>query len=370
MTIEQAQAELKAVTEEFFGEVVTRMDGGDNFATARWKVRQARPDLTTRENQLYGYIRAMGRAAVEIDQIARQIQASGASKASVERFLRPCNGAISCAAVTALAGAAKRLPIAMMGVRYKGSQKIEITRAMLDQVVANFRKRITGEVPIDYDHSMEFSAGSGGPVPAAGWIKSIDGAPDAGGILWGSVEWTADAARMIAAKQYKYISPVIDPNGRDGSTGKPQGWTLTSAALTNTPVLGMPALVLSEIAPGRGYERSEEMQADNEWDAVQLEVVRRTKQVMAERGLDYAAAMRWLMLDDCDLSRRYSTARIQNLGGSGFKRLQDENLGSEIQAAVSEKVAASEGRLNYGAALTYVLSNRPDLARRYKDSLR
>jgi hypothetical protein len=141
----------------------------------------------------------------------------------------------------------KRLPIAQLGVRFKGKQKIEITRAMLAEVVANFRKRDTGEVPIDYDHAIETSAGNGEAVPAAGWIKSIDDAPDGQGILWGSVQWTEKSARMIRAGEYKYVSPVIDPSARDNKTGEPQGWTLTSAALTNQPVLqGMPALVLSE----------------------------------------------------------------------------------------------------------------------------
>ena len=38
------------------------------------------------------------------------------------------------------AGKTGRMPIAQLGVRYKGKQKIEITRAMLADVVANFRK--------------------------------------------------------------------------------------------------------------------------------------------------------------------------------------------------------------------------------------
>jgi phage I-like protein len=149
--------------------------------------------------------------------------------------------------VIVLAEGKARMPIAQLGVRYKGKQKIEITRPMLAEVVANFRKRDTGEVPIDYDHAIEFAAGDGQPVPAAGWLKSIEDGPDGAGILWGSVQWTARAAGMIKAGEYKYISPVIDPTVRDNKTGDVQGWTLTSAALTNSPILqGMPALVLSE----------------------------------------------------------------------------------------------------------------------------
>jgi phage I-like protein len=155
--------------------------------------------------------------------------------------------AVVASYVIELSDGRKRVPIAQLGVRYKGKQRIEITRPMLADVVRNFRKLETGEVPIDYDHSIEFAAGNGDAIPAAGWIKAIDDGPDRAGILWGSVEWTERARKMIAGREYKYVSPVIDPAGRDNKTGEPQGWTLTSAALTNTPVLkGMPALVLSE----------------------------------------------------------------------------------------------------------------------------
>jgi phage I-like protein len=158
-------------------------------------------------------------------------------------------------ALTAAMARTGRLPIAQLGVRYKGKQRIEITRSMLADVVKNFRKRDTGEVPIDYEHAIELAAGSGDAVPAAGWIKGIDDGPDPEGILWGTVQWTPRAAGMIAAGEYKYVSPVIDPTVRDNKTGEAQGWTLSSAALTNTPVLqGMPALVLSE----RGWDLDEQ----------------------------------------------------------------------------------------------------------------
>jgi hypothetical protein len=228
--------------------------------------------------------------------------------------------------VTQLAGAAKRLPIAQLGIRYKGKQRIEITRPMLAEVVASFRKRDTGEVPIDYDHSIETAAGAGEPVPAAGWIKAMEDAPDAQGILWGTVDWTAKVAGMIRAGEYKYISPVIDPGVRDNKTGASQGGTLTSAALTNTPVLqGMPALVLSE-AGHVGEGRREREQLSNDWDGIQLEIGRKLKLTMAAQSLDYAAAFQRLMIDDRDLFQRYREARYRELPAPGVKR-PDGQLG-------------------------------------------
>lgn len=312
-------------------------------------------------------------------------------------------------------GVSGRMPIAQLGVRYKGKQKIEITRVMLAEVVANFRKRDTGEVPIDYDHAMETAAGSGGPVPAAGWIKSIDDAPDRNGILWAMVQWTQKAAEMIRAGEYKYVSPVLDPAVRGNKNGEPQGWTLTSAALTNTPVLqGMPALVLSEIGwVERTGRESGQMNCDytNGWNSVQIEIDRRTREMMAtdrrlgygdafkavmaadpalarqrwaavelqitERvkqsmatnsQLTYATALTGVLMQDSNLAREYRLARI-GAPLTGAAPIGDP-VGVEISALATEKLAASEGSLDYSAALRWVLGNRPDLARRYKDSMR
>jgi phage I-like protein len=45
-----------------------------------------------------------------------------------------------------------------------------------------------------------------GPVPAAGWIKDLQVRDDG---IWGQVEWTGRAAAMLAAKEYRFISPSI-----------------------------------------------------------------------------------------------------------------------------------------------------------------
>jgi len=64
-------------------------------------------------------------------------------------------------------GVSGRMPIKQLGVRFKGRKRVDTTSPMLSQVVQNFRKRDTGEVPIDYDHAIETAAGSGVPVPVA-----------------------------------------------------------------------------------------------------------------------------------------------------------------------------------------------------------
>jgi phage I-like protein len=132
----------------------------------------------------------------------------------------------------------KRMPILMIGTFYKGKQRFSITRADVATMAANFKKRGNGEVVIDYEHASEMpEVAAGQPVPAAGWIVSIDPEPDANHIVWGEASFNARAARMIRAGEYKYGSPNLVWGYRDKTTGESQGLTLTSFALTNTPVL-------------------------------------------------------------------------------------------------------------------------------------
>ena len=174
------------------------------------------------------------------------------------------------------AGELSRIAVAKIGTWWKGSQKIRITREMLAEVIANFRKRPAGaDVPIDYDHGIVYAAGSGAAVPAAGWIKGIEDAPDESGILWAMAEWTEQAAKYIEERAYKYFSPVMEAGARDNKTGVQQGWTLTSAALTNIPVLqDLPAIALSEA----GWKESDRFGGDGR----QATMI--TKLVMANRA--------------------------------------------------------------------------------------
>jgi hypothetical protein len=142
------------------------------------------------------------------------------------------------------AGKLRRIPVALVTRGFKGKQQYRLTVEDLRDIVRNFRKRQTGDVVIDYDHST-LNAGDGEPKPAAGWLKGIDDEPDENGVLWGHAEYTQRASKMVAAKEYKYASPVIEWRLRDKTTGQQQGATLTSLALTNSPLFErLPSLPL------------------------------------------------------------------------------------------------------------------------------
>ena len=171
-----------------------------------------------------------------------------------------------------------RIPLAVTGTWVRGSNKFSITPDDLESIVRNFRERRNGEINVDYDHASEMpEVAAGGPIPSAGRIVGIDppegmkagtGKSEVGNrgrgnegavpnsllptsysrfILWGWFEPTERARTLVKNREYRYISPAIDWGAKNKRTGKPQGATLTSVALTNRPFLEeMPQIRLSD----------------------------------------------------------------------------------------------------------------------------
>ncbi len=95
------------------------------------------------------------------------------------------------------------------------------------------------DTPIDYEHQTLGGsyASPDGRAPAAGWIKKLEAEPGVG--LIAKIEWTAQAKEMLAAKEYRYLSPVALIRKSDR---KMIG--IHSAALTNKPAIrGMTPIV-------------------------------------------------------------------------------------------------------------------------------
>lgn len=82
---------------------------------------------------------------------------------------------------------------------------------------------------VDYEHQTLLAAQNGQPAPAAGWIAGLDWREGDG--LYAEIEWTEKAAAMIAAGEYRYISPVFPYD----STGLVLD--IGPAGLTNNPGL-------------------------------------------------------------------------------------------------------------------------------------
>lgn len=114
-------------------------------------------------------------------------------------------------------------------------------------VMEAFRSHGT-EVPIDYEHQSlggSFSSPSG-LAPAAGWIRALRAvAPDQNSDtpvspgLWAQVNWTEAGRERVAAREYRYLSPVVMVRKSDRRVV-----ALHSAALTNKPaIVGMRPIV-------------------------------------------------------------------------------------------------------------------------------
>lgn len=81
---------------------------------------------------------------------------------------------------------------------------IERNRAKLDALV------------IDYEHQTLKTDQNGQPAPAAGWMQGAKLEWRASGLWATDIQWTDAAKAKIAAREYRYISPVI---AYDPSTG-------------------------------------------------------------------------------------------------------------------------------------------------------
>lgn len=95
------------------------------------------------------------------------------------------------------------------------------------------------DLPIDYEHQSlggRFASPTG-QAPAAGWIKRLAVVEGEG--IYADVEWTPQALEQLAAKQYRYLSPVAVVRRQDRRL-----IGLHSAALTNKPAIaGMEPIV-------------------------------------------------------------------------------------------------------------------------------
>lgn len=97
-------------------------------------------------------------------------------------------------------------------------------------IVALVNERETPYV-IDYEHQTLAAATNGLPAPAAGWFKKVEWR-EGEGLFAVDVQWTDRAAGMIAAKEYRFLSPVFSYDPKTGDVGQ-----LLHAALTNNPAL-------------------------------------------------------------------------------------------------------------------------------------
>ena len=102
---------------------------------------------------------------------------------------------------------------------------------------------------IDYEHQTVHTKANGQPAPAAGWFTALEWREGSG--LWAvGVRWTERARQMIAAGEYRYISPVFVYDRKTGAITR-----ILHAALTNDPALdGMAPVAAASYHPPTDLE--------------------------------------------------------------------------------------------------------------------
>lgn len=103
------------------------------------------------------------------------------------------------------------------------------------------------DLPVDYEHQSLDAETKAGPVPAAGWIVALESRADG---LWAQVRWTARAAELLAAQEYRYLSPVFR---FDPATGRVAA--VVGAGLTHSPNLMLQAAASTGAAMEELLER-------------------------------------------------------------------------------------------------------------------
>ena len=96
------------------------------------------------------------------------------------------------------------------------------------------------DLPIDYEHQTlggRYTAPTG-QAPAAGWIKRIEVEEEVG--VFAEVAWTPPTLEQLAAKQYRYLSPVALIRKSDRKLV-----ALHSVALTNKPAIANMAPIVN-----------------------------------------------------------------------------------------------------------------------------
>jgi phage I-like protein len=121
------------------------------------------------------------------------------------------------------------------GIRARDGRRFRLSDAA-SVIKASLRGH---DLVIDYEHQSEDAGrrGADGVVPAAGWITDL--VERANG-LWGRVVWTARARAMIAAREYRYLSPTFF-HDKDGTVLRIKG-----AGLVHDPALELTALARQE----------------------------------------------------------------------------------------------------------------------------
>lgn len=136
----------------------------------------------------------------------------------------------------------------------------ELSPAIFDQIIRNYREIDGGKVPIDFEHASEADESSGSipqrGAPAQGWVLDLANRGADG--LWGLCRFLEPALTYVREGKYPFFSPAIRFGAKHPETGQPIGARLTSVGLVTRPFLRnmQPLAARDSAAPGAVHTMS------------------------------------------------------------------------------------------------------------------
>ena len=279
-----------------------------------------------------------------------------------------------------------RMPVAITGswVHPANQRKIVVTGSDLRTAIQNFRKKSSGEINVDYDHASEMPNLVGQPRPSAGRVLDLCG-PEAytdprgtrREILWGEYEPTEMARGMIRKREYRYISPVLARARVDKSTGEAPGMTITTIALTNTPVLEeMPQIFCSQ--QGEVLTRADTYLPNTEGGNVSNDDVKGVIELIFQRAIDKRIPLEQALRDMAkeklqgaydDFTRRLTKDDPNSQGAQIAARRGRASGGASDELAEMTRARAEADGISYELALRAVGRENPGLVERARQAV-
>ena len=233
-------------------------------------------------------------------------------------------------------------PVHLLKVCSLKERGVEITTDTLKSIKTNFDNGVRGQdISIEYNtHENE-----NGEHPAAAWIKELylDGDNKN---LFGKVEYSPTAEKMIKDKEYKYLSVEIDPLYQN-ENGKMFNNVLLGATFTNRPaVKGLNPLKLSE---NINNNKKIDMEL-NKSEITSIENVKSKLNMKIEDIYDSFVAMteKNIALEDKkkDLTNNVKKLEIES------KAAKEKVLKIEKEQIDAEKIATVDSLINKGIITT------------------
>lgn len=117
----------------------------------------------------------------------------------------------------------------------RDARPVDVPAWLMDDAIAaavlSAQAALKGKFLFDYDHQTLRAEKNGQPAPAAGWGGRLEWR-SGDGLYAVEMDWTPAALSAIAAKEYRYISPVFLYDKQTGAVT-----SVKMAALTNYPAL-------------------------------------------------------------------------------------------------------------------------------------